>query len=141
MKRWLRNSIYLILIFIIVFVGNQLLDNSKINETGKYITSLHRNNIVTIIQYGSIGALLGFKILINEMNKNGSIKINIPKLVLLGIPSILISFSTNIFLLMGDGVKNNTLLRFETFLTTNTVLITVFQVVLGYTLITCFYKE
>ncbi|MHB8128348.1 MAG: hypothetical protein ACYDEX_05080, partial [Mobilitalea sp.] len=64
-------------------------------------------------------------------------KINLPKLVLIGLPSLFFSLTYHV------GYINNPLLHniLLKFIILGTNFIPVFQIVLGYVLITCLYKH
>lgn len=75
--------------------------------------------------------LLGLEHFIVERKRAGTWKINLPKLVIVGLPSVIFSLTYHIALLDIATLSYATL---------GTNFIPVFQIVLGYVLITCVYK-
>lgn len=83
-----------------------------------------------------VGLLLGFEYFINERRKVGSWKITLPKLILLGLPSLFFSLTHLIALINNTFIQDKLLI----FSRLGTNFIPVFQIILGYTAITCLYK-
>jgi len=135
-KSWIKYLIYMCLILIVVFVGQHVFEVYKQNAERNFNFGLYYASVFPIIFYGSIGLLLGLEHLICELRKEGTWVVNLPKIVLMGIPSlyfslaIIIYFSNIPFLslplrgLMGGSAN----------------FINVFQIILGYSIITSFYK-
>lgn len=135
-KSWLKFFIYILLIFIVLNLGNYICKAASLDEHNPFAL-----NITFILIYGSIGFILGFEHFLCELKKDGIWKINIPKLILLGIPSLYFSIIVFIYL-------NNTLSMAMPFLSSpigevarsKIDIISIFQLILGYTIITSFYK-
>lgn len=93
----------------------------------------------SIIIFIVLGLLLGLERLVAEMRKEGKWGINLPKIIFLGIPSLYFSIGTFIYYYCPIVFVQVTLcypLRF--FLQGN--FISVFQMILGYTICTSFIK-
>lgn len=135
-KSWLKFFIYILLVLIILKLGNSIYKAIGVDGPDPFAY-----NILCIIIYGSIGVILGFECFLRELKKDGKWKVNIPKLILLGLPSLYFSMSTFIYL---NGVLHTVM----PFLSSPIVeaargkmdVISIFQLILGYTIITGFYK-
>ena len=130
-KSWLKYFTIISLLLIVVFGGGYFLEGMKEN----YYRGGFNPFIIMIGFYVGIGLLLGLEHLIHEKNKEGYWKINLPKIILMGVPSLYFSlalilyinlnvFSFPLRILMGIGID----------------FMSIFQIVLGYSIITSFYK-
>lgn len=87
-----------------------------------------------------IGLLLGLEHLISEIRKDGTLKVNLHKIILMGLPSLY--FSLTYFL----GYSNNRFVQnilaypIIKLLTYYSSFVFVFQLILGYDVIRSFYK-
>jgi hypothetical protein len=90
-----------------------------------------------IIFYGGIGLLLGLEHLICEIRKEGTWIINLPKVVLMVIPSLYFSLAMFIY------YNNITVLSFSigVLIEGGSGFIHAFQIILGHSIITSFYKN
>lgn len=93
-------------------------------------------NMLMIVFYGGIGLILGLEHLFTEIEKEGKWKINLPRIILIGIPSLYFSLSMFIY------YTNNQIIDYPIYvlLKGNSSFISVFQLILGYSFITSFYK-
>ncbi len=82
----------------------------------------------SIVLYVVLGALLGSEHLFIEIKKQGKWRINIPKLIFLGIPSLVCVFPILFYPLIHS-------------LLNNPALISVIQVIFGYAVTSSFYKS
>ncbi|MTI81244.1 MAG: hypothetical protein FH758_10235 [Firmicutes bacterium] len=141
-KGWLKYTIYTVLIIILVlskeYVATQL--KADFNET--FRINLYFLTIAMFINVG-IGLILGLEHLISEVKKDGTWKINLPKITIMGLPSLY--FSLTYFL----GFSNNQFLQkvflvdpiLSTLIKYGTNFILIFQLIFGYVVITSFYKH
>ncbi|MDU4891416.1 MAG: hypothetical protein E6344_15120 [Clostridium sp.] len=126
---WVKNIIYLLLIVILFWVGTTLL--SKIQEAAQRTYNLNINlvTLVTILFFGGIGLVLGFDNFITQLKIKGAWRFDMAKFVIVGIPAFIFSIPYMIYKLvpsMLESIHNISLVS---------------SVVLGYTLISCVYKE
>jgi hypothetical protein len=84
-----------------------------------------------------IGMFLGIDHFIAEIKKSGSWKINLPKIVLVGLPSLFFSLTYHFAYINNSFVQ----IRLERLVSLGKNFIPIFQIVLGYALITCLYKN
>lgn len=135
---WLKYCIYILALSIVIFSKEYVTGKlefyykSTWGADGSYLlltTVLFAFNLV-------IGIFLGLGHFIGETKKNGKWKINFPKIVLVGLPSLFFSLTYHIACINIPYVQS-ILLRY-TKLGMNFV--PVFQIIAGYVVITCLYK-
>lgn len=142
-KSWLRYLAHFIFILGLIFLASFVEYKLKylMSTTYKYDPFLPA--IITLI-FIILGASLGLEHLVRETKKEGRWIINLPKLILLGVPSLYLGLSLIAFY---SGVPFlGTLyypVAFLSSLTFGNVLqfSPVIQVLLGYFVITSFYKQ
>ena len=92
-KSWLKYLVYSVLIFLLIFlrenVVNEIEVYSKTRSPSKIII-----NIINILNVVVVGVLIGLEQFICEVKKDGRWKINLSKFILVGLPSLYLSFST-----------------------------------------------
>lgn len=127
-----KYSVYLIIILIIVFIfsfynSNFLMDKIKFLEMKWFDYTL-----IFLYQL-LLGMLLGMPVLLESLtSKTGKVKIDYEKILILGIPSLLLS-TTLLYRIPG-------LFNVAYFLITRSNVF-FFRILLGYTLITSFKKQ
>lgn len=87
-----------------------------------------------------VGVVLGLDHLMNEIKKEGKWKISLPKIILLIIPSL---YASSIYYLAAINIKFVQIVLIYPvfkFFGSSTTFILIFQIVLGYSIITAFYK-
>lgn len=137
---WLRYGVYIILMVGLIYLNEYI-----IKQTMMYTRENFRFNyflvIMTMLIKICIGLLLGIEYLFKELRKNGVWKINYPKVVFMIIPSLYFSLT---YLFM-DNVENPLQRLFtyplSSFLKNGTNFVSIFQIIIGYFLITSFYKK
>lgn len=123
---WGKYIIYLILIVTLYITGTLLLD-SHYNKAG--ITFMYNYWLITLIRiifYGGIGAVLGLDRFLIELKREGKWKFDIPRLIILGIPSLIFSIPYITILVPISNSFSN--------------IFTISSIILGYTLISSPYK-
>ena len=124
-----------------VFWGQYVFESIRRNVQETYNVNPYFQNIIMLIFYGGIGLILGLEHLIQEIKKQGKWVINIPKLVLMGIPSLYFSLSILIYYINSQFVRDILSYPIGILLNNSPNFISVFQLILGYSIITSFYKE
>jgi uncharacterized membrane protein len=140
-KEWLQNFFVILLILILVFGGQYVLEDMREKAASTYQINIYLHGFITFFFYGGIGVLLGLEHFIREKKKDGKWSLNRPKLVLIGIPSLYFSAS---ILLFYNSILSNTFLTYPIGVLLNnngSHFLTVFNVIFGYTIITSFYKK
>lgn len=126
MKTWLKYFLYTLAICILAF-------------SRQYFTALAGMTYIALFNIGAmllnaiVGALLGLEVIISEFKKEGSWRINVPKLTLVGLPSFLIGFFPFILFSEFDFIS-----RISTPLFNNSG---IFQLIFGFIVATSFYKS
>lgn len=146
-KLWFKYLTYIIILFILIFLlgyVGQLLESSfmEVYYTRRGNTPLGYITISLLIGI-SIGAILGFDHFFHEMRKSGIWKISFSKLILWGLPSLFFSLTHIwgfIWLYHYDVSWLQNFNRFFIFILLYLNYIPLFQVILGYAVITSFYK-
>lgn len=140
-KSWLRYFIYIFLIVLLMFLKRYLLTPIIEKESKTFLISPYHYLIPLIIN-AVIGFIVGFEHLISEIKNTGSWKINIPQVVLILIPSLYFSLTAMLYFIENEFVTNILLYPAnQLIITGSTSFVAIFQIILGYTLITCFYKQ
>jgi hypothetical protein len=134
-KSWLKYFLIIMLMILVVFCVNYIFDrNTNIQRVINPV-------IISIVFYIIIGLLLGLEHVIQEIKKIGSWRINIAKLVLLGIPSLYFSFGVFIYFAIGKFLPNVFTYPIAKLISSKIEFLSVFQIILGYSIISSFYKK
>ncbi|MCB2358771.1 hypothetical protein [Clostridium estertheticum] len=139
-KSWLKYFFIILIILFIVFSGQHILESINRNAQETYNTHPYLQNILMIIFYGGIGLLLGLEHLIHEIKKEGTWIMNVPKFLLMGLPSLYFSLAVFIYYSSNQLVRNISY-PISILITSNQSFIWVFQLILGHSIITSFYKK
>lgn len=132
---------YTILILIMVYGGNHSLNNILNQQQYTFVMRPHMINFIMLLTYGGVGLVLGGETLFAEIKKQGKWKLNIPKVIFFGLPSIFFSFSLDIFVIFNGFTGISILDKLIMALYSDRICIAIAQLVFGYTLATCLYKE
>lgn len=138
-KSWLKYLTYIILILVIIVLKDYV-ESIFSDSYKRFDSDMFFYLVISLILGVFIGALLGLDHYLSEIKKEGIWKINLPKLVLVGMPSLYFSL-TNIWFLseikyLRDIISYPLLFIFRY----GSGYISLFQVILGYVLITSFFK-
>ena len=146
-KSWLRYLVTVFLIAMIVFlrayVELVIVMNNHVPQLGAW-----KYMIYGMVMCIAIGLLLGGEQLFTEIKKEGKWKINLPKIILLGLPALYLSLADIVHMpihLLEDVYNSPFSVIFNPWIaiasnTCYTEYITLIQVILGYVVITSFYK-
>ena len=131
MKRegWLKNIIYLLLISILFWIGVKIRSDYFEKFKTTFETNILFISLVNFIFFGGIGFVLGLDNLIRELKKDGKIKVNISKLIVLGLPVLILSIPYS-WLMLGPKI-----------ISLSTYLVLICNLILGHTLATSITKE
>ncbi len=136
-KKWVKYTIYILFMICFTFVGN-----ISLGAIPKYISRTYSIPIfwilaTDILVYIGFGVLIGLDSFMTERTKEGKWRINISKLVIIGIPSLIFAFFS--YLVFGLSIPMG---RFASLLINGKgTYMNLFRVLLGYTIATSFYKE
>ena len=141
LKHWVKYLVYIAAIYFALVLRTQLeaLQKQYIWQNGSAQYSLCLLSIAVIGVL--IGALLGLDHILVHRKRAGKWHVNWPKLIVLGVPSLLLSlylftFSAPFFLSF-----INALMPLYARLTYDGGFIVVFELILGYAVMTSFYKK
>ncbi len=138
-KAWLKYCIYILLLSVLIFMKEYVTGKLEFSYKRTWGAGYGYITLITIpfIFNLMIGLFFGIEHFLVEIKKAGKWKISLPKLILVGLPSLFFSL-TNHIACINNTFVHNTLLRI-TALGIN--FIPLFQIVLGYVFITCLYKR
>ena len=141
-KRWINYLIIIIFMIILVFGGQYVLNNLNImtQSTGDFRYNILRWILLFIIYCGA-GILLGLKYFIQEFKVESKWKLNLPKLLIIGIPCFYFSFGTLLWYCNGNCLISIVIGPIDLLYNSGKDLIPFFQFTLGYVILTSFYKE
>lgn len=142
-KSWLKYMVYIFLLAGAIFLKDYISRTYQVDVEENFTPYVVSMGVVIIMNM-LIGVLLGLENLMEERKKEGSWKINIPKIVLMLIPSLYFSstYILSFFLYPMDGFIQKILTYpILIFSTNGSGFIELFQLISGYILITSFYKE
>lgn len=139
MKSWLKYLIHITLIFFMIALREyveKLFSDSYYRQESAMFFYL----VISLLLGVCIGLILGLEHLLSELGKEGMCKINLPKLLLVGLPSLYFSL-TNIWFL-GDSQFLREIISYPLhyFFRYGPSYVSLFQVILGYVVITSFFK-
>lgn len=138
-KIWLKYLIYIILILAMVFLRESKPVASFFNK--KDFSLNYSSVIISTLLGVGIGIVLGLEHFLNEIRKDGRWKLDFPKLLVIGIPALYLAL-TNLFLYSSIPIFQNVIVRpsLYLFLSFSVGYVTIFQLILGYILITSINK-
>lgn len=139
-KQWIKHFVYLVFLIMLVLIRLHFMKLAKAysNETFRINYYFLSAVILTNI---SLGILLGVEHLINEMKAKGIWKINLPRLILLGAPSLYLSIANVAIYSQSTLVQYIFTYPLRIFLIYDTSILYIFQLIFGYIIITSFYKR
>ena len=123
---WGKYLIYLIIIVALYITGTLLLDMHYNRAAITFVYNYWLITLIRIIFYGGIGAVLGLDGFIIELKREGKWKFDIPRLIILGIPSLIFSIPYITILVPISTSFSN--------------IFTISSIILGYMLISSPYK-
>ena len=139
-KSWLKYLAGIILIIIVLGIKGYI--EKKLNNELR--TTFQMNYFlltVVVILNAAIGIIIGLEHFLREVKTIGKWKVNLPKTILLLIPSLLLAFFYFVPLIKNESIVAILYWPYVYIFQGSTSFINVFQIVLGYCLITIFYKE
>ncbi len=140
-KKWVRYFIYIFLVYTLIAWRNNVLVAIVERRSITYDPQILYSIALAICFYGGIGLVLGLEHFILEMKKNGVWKVDWAKLLIMGLPTLLLSFSVFIYG-FGSGIIWKIPLHFmDRMVVDYWDIIYLFSLILGYTIITSVYKR
>lgn len=96
---WLKNFIYLLLIIVLTWYGETILSNYYAKMQSSYTSNILLIMLVNLVFFGGIGVILGLDNFILQFKMKGQWRVNLPKLIIIGLPSLILSVPYIIFTL------------------------------------------
>lgn len=138
---WLKNLVYLLLIVVLYLIGSSLLSEVKEQVYRRFDYNFYTLTLFTLknlLFFGGIGVVLGIDGFINQFKKTGKWRFNLPKLLVLGLPSLIMSVPIISALLLIQLITSINLPALGVFTGSEYI---VFSIIFGHTLISSLYKE
>lgn len=139
-KTWLKYFVYTFIIIAFMYLGEYILNCLKSLQKVTLNLPFYQYDIITFIFYTTIGFLIGLEYFLKEKRKGGRWKVNVPKLILMGLPSLYFSLYAFILYFPVPFVINILIQPIEFFLRSNITFMDIFQLLLGYVVVTSLYK-
>lgn len=137
MRKEIQKYIVLFLTMALLFFGLSVVNAEvqKMKNTFLFNNTMVNFFILQFLMYLAIGKVLGLEKFYNEYKKNGTWKINISRLLIIGIPSLILGLFNVLYyiiqiipiIISGPFIRFNMITNFM-------------QILLGYTIVTSFYK-
>lgn len=137
-KYWLSYFVYAVVLVCYMIFSDKILENiiKQSQRTFDMLPYMIWSSIAFVI----LGVLLGLDKILVERKKVGKWKVNLPKVLFLGIPSLYFSISMFISLCPIDFIRQILSYPISGLLKSDMNFIKAFQVVLGFTISTSFIK-
>lgn len=136
-KVYLRYFTYILLIFVYLTCREYVI--KKMNHTS-FEDTIHTHVIMLLLNIG-VGIILGLERFAKEIKKDGLWKIYWPKVIVMTIPLFYFSFAPLLQFLGNETIRAALLLPFNLFFRISVNFIPILQIMLGYFLITDFYRK
>lgn len=136
-KNYIGNFIYFILIAILLACGTSLLSNHYTEAQRTFEYSLFYITIIIVIFFGGIGVVLGLSNVNFSVKKIKELKLDRSRLLLLVLPSFIISM-THIWALL--GLLDN-LSTIYSYIIKNQYIIIISSIILGNSIVSSIYIE
>ncbi|GAA0182129.1 hypothetical protein SH2C18_45620 [Clostridium sediminicola] len=138
-KSWLKYLIYIVIIFVMIYIRNYVIGLYTAYFQREFRINLSLLTISMLITIG-IGLLLGIEYFISEIKKEGLWKLNFPKIILLGVPSLYFSITQFAVYCKNQFWQNIIGFPWLKLQINSSSYVTLFQLIFGYVIITSFYK-
>jgi hypothetical protein len=139
-RKWMKYFIYIITILGLILLAKHSADTIMEIQQKTYKIRPFLNNTLMLILHGAIGVGLGLEKLFEEKKKDGIWTVNVPKLIILGIPCLYFSLSLIIYHIYVFHRISFIINPIKYFLAGSYNPTAIFQMIFGYVAITSFYK-
>ncbi|SRR6056297_621737 len=140
-KPWGQSFLKIILILLLIYGANSIFTIIDLKADLTYNPQLWERTSMALFSYGGIGVILGFNHFTSERKKTGIWKVDWPKLIMLGVPSL---FYSSLYVI---GAYANPFFGRILFVPVKPLLmndlwiiVCLFSLILGHTITTGFYK-
>lgn len=138
---WLKYFLYTFVIISIMYLGQYVLIYLRKLREATFNPYVYETNLITFIFCAIVGFLIGFEYFLKEKRKKGTWKINVPKLLLMGLPSLYFSLYAFIYYFPIPFIRDILSQPIEFFISENMTFTAIFQLLFGYVVITSLYKK
>lgn len=135
-KKWLKYIVYMVFVICFTFVGKLVLDTLE-HYYMRLAVSVLGSFVVEMVLYIGFGLLMGLGRFIEEKAKEGKWKINSSKLIIIGIPSLILGgavYLIFLFRIPTGGFLGPLMSGWMSYMI-------LFKILFGYTVVTSLYKE
>lgn len=132
--------LFIFLIILILLVTNTLITSHYNQITLRTFTIKPNLYLFQLFTNICTGLALGFDEFLHEYRKEGMLRINTPKFLCLGLPSLYFSL-TNVAMLSNIQFIQENIYYFSNPILNSSNTVVIFQVVFGYSIITSIYKK
>lgn len=141
LKSWGQSFLKITSVLLLIYGTNSIFRAINLREGLTYIPQIWNRTAIAFIFYGGIGVILGFNHFAVERKKSGIWKVDWPKLIMLGAPSLFYSFSFAIGAYGGQVLGRIMYVLMRPLLDDFWSIICLFSLIFGHTIITAFYKS
>ena len=134
---YIRYILYFAVILFLLVIGGKMTANYYNDLVDFNELSFIRQTLINLLSYGGVGIVLGMESLIKENRKDGKWRFNYKKMIVIGIPALVLSLPMIwgiIIIICLNGKVNDNVMTIYNFMT-------IFNVIFGYILITSIYRE
>lgn len=141
-KSWFKYLIYILLFIGLIYLDGYVVKQQTIYQSKQFELNFSYFIMSMIIKI-CIGSFLGLEYIIKEMRREGAWKINFPKLILMVLPSLYFSICYIFIYVYNSNLFIHRILFYPSFIFMkfSSGFIYIFQLMLGYFLVTSFYKQ
>ena len=140
MRAFFKYLFYILIIFGLIQLNGFISNEFQIDWKADFKPNISYLFIILMINL-VIGVVLGFGHFLRQMRNDGRWKLNLLKLLLVGLPSLFFSLNTILIVLQVKYI-GMTCFNIMTYVFHNTSdYVFIFQIVFGYILITSFYRK
>jgi len=135
---WLSYFLYLVIFSAYIFFSSKMFHilNEQRRNTFELVPGLIWSTVIFVV----LGVLLGMEKFILERRKEGYWEVNLPKVILLGIPSLYLAFGVFLNYLPLEFATQTLTYPLRFVLESNSSFWSIFQMIFGYIVVTSFYK-
>jgi len=137
-NNWLLYFVYAVILLCYIIFSDKML--VYVNKQSQITYDALPFMLWSIVIFVVLGLLLGLERFLLEARKQGNWKVNLPKILFLGIPSLYFSIGVFIYYCPIDFIRQTLAYPISLFLKSNMNFVSIFQMILGFTISTSFIK-
>lgn len=136
-RKYKRYILYFIVILVLLMIGGKLTAGYYNELTESNNISFIKQSLINLLAYGGVGVVLGIDNLIREKRKEGKWKFDFKKLLIVGLPALVLStpvFWATIIIICLKGKVDGNIMTIYNFMI-------IFNIILGHVFVTSIYRE